>query len=266
MKLRGKTVIVTGASQGIGRECAREFAKAGSNVVLASRKEDALRGLADELSALPGKRLVVPTDVRDRAAVGVLAERAVKEFGSIDVLVNNAGVGLHAPIVDGSIDNMRYVIDVNLFGVIHAVQAVAPVMREQGAGAIVNVSSVAARIVTPNNGIYSGTKAALNSLTDALRLEMEGTGVRVIAVYPGYTATNFHENVIREGEPVGPSRLLSGAPASAVARKIVRLVRREGRDGYVTRGDAFAVTLKNVSPRLVDWGVKRLWGASRKGR
>lgn len=263
MKLRGKTVIVTGASQGIGRETARAFANAGCNVVLASRKGNALDALAVELADLPGKRLTVPVDVRDPSAVNAVVERSVTEFGSIDVLVNNAGVGLYAPVAEGSIDNMRYVIDVNLFGAIYAVQAVVPHMRSQGAGAIVNVSSVAARIATPFNGMYSGTKAALNSVTDALRMELAGDGINVIAVYPGFTATNFHENVIRESEPPGLPRMFKGTPAAAVAKKIVRAVRSGSRDGYVTRGDAFAVTVKNLSPRLVDWGVRRLWSRTR---
>ncbi len=265
MRLKGKTVIVTGASSGIGRETAREFARAGSNVVLASRNEGALKELADELSALPGRRLVAGTDVRDPAAVKAMVERAVAEFGGVDVLVNNAGVGLRSTVSEGSIDNMRYVLDVNVLGVVHAVQAVVPHMRRSGGGAIVNVSSVAGRITTPYSGLYGATKAAVNSLTDALRLELEPDGIVVTAVYPGYTATAFGENAIKEVEaPAPPSRLVRGAPASAVAKTIVRAVRRSSREAFVTFGDALAVSVKNVSPRLVDWGIRRLWLRSRK--
>ncbi len=128
MRLKGSTVIVTGASSGIGRETVRALARAGSNVILASRNKKALQGLAKELKPLPGRGLVVPTDVADREAVKAMVERAVKEFGSIEVLVNNAGLGLNAPIAEGSLENIRHVFEVNLFGAIHCIQAVVPHM------------------------------------------------------------------------------------------------------------------------------------------
>lgn len=264
MKLRDRAVIVTGASSGIGLETAREFARAGSNVVLASRNQAALELLAEELSTLPGWRLVVPTDVRDREAVNAMVERTAQEFGAVDVLVNNAGLGLDATIAEGSLENMRYVLDVNLFGCIYAIQAVVPHMKTKGSGAIINVSSVAGRISTPYNGLYSATKAALNAISDALRLELAGYGIVVTAVYPGYTVTGFGDNLLREMERPRPSRVLRGTPAKAVARKIVAAARRGDREAYVTFGDAMAVTVKNVAPRLVDWGVRRLWVARRE--
>jgi len=264
MKLRGKTVVVTGASSGIGRETAREFARAGSNVVLASRNQKALEALAEELSALPGRRLVVPTDVNDREAVQGMVERTVQEFGSVHVLVNNAAIELHATIAEGKIENMRRVLEVNLFGVIHAVQAVVPHMKRQGTGTIINISSVSGRLVTPYSGIYCASKAALNAISDALRLELAEYGITVVTTQPGYTITRLHENAIRELEMPRPSRLLRGAPARAVAHKIVQAARHGGRDVFVTFGDRAAVALKELSPRLVDWGICRLWLSSRR--
>jgi len=259
MKLRGKAVIVTGASSGIGRATAQEFARAGSNVVLASRDQKELEELAQELAGRPGRRLVVPVDVRDAQAVNAMVQRTVEEFGSVDVLVNNAAQGLDASVAEGKIENMRYVMDVNVFGAIYGVQAVVPHMKRQGSGCIVNVSSVESRIAVPFNGIYSATKAALTAITDALRMELEGTGIKVINVYPGLTVTAFHKNTIREVELPPRSRWLRGVPPSAAAKTIVQAVRREQREAFVTLGDAVAVAIKNVSPRLVEWGIRRLW-------
>ncbi|MFQ5810655.1 MAG: SDR family NAD(P)-dependent oxidoreductase [Armatimonadota bacterium] len=264
MKLRERSVIVTGASSGIGRETAREFARAGSNVVLASRNQGALEELAGELAGLPGRRLVVPTDVREQQAVNAMVERTAEEFGRVDVLVNNAGVGLSASIAEGELENMRYVLDVNLFGVIYGVRAVVPHMKEQGSGTIINISSVAGRIAVPYEGIYCASKAALNALSDALRLELEEYGIKVISIYPGLTVTAFRENLIKEVETRERSRLLRAAPASAVAKAIVRAARRSSRESFVTVGDAAAVTVKGLSPRLVDWGIRRLWLSSQR--
>ena len=116
--------------------------------------------------------------------MSALVERTVAEFSSVDVLVNNAAVGLDASVAEGKIENMRHLMDVNVFGVIYGVQAVVPHMRRRGSGCIVNVSSVESHITTPFNGIYSATKAALTAITDALRMELEGSGIKVIKHYP----------------------------------------------------------------------------------
>ena len=126
MHVDGRAVIITGASSGIGRETAREFARRRAHVVLAARNRDKLEELAQELVEFPGRRLVVPTDVTDRYAVEALVRRTVEEFDSVDVLVNNAGVGLFAPIAGGSLDNLHHLFNVNFWAAIQCIQATVP--------------------------------------------------------------------------------------------------------------------------------------------
>jgi len=255
----GRAVIITGASSGIGRETAREFARRRAHVVLASRNRDKLEELAQELADFPGRRLVVPTDVTDRFAVEALVRRTVEEFDSVDVLVNNAGVGLFAPIAGGSLDNMHHLFNVNFWGAIQCIQATVPYMRRQQRGHIVNVSSVAGKVAAPYMGIYSATKFALTAVSDALRSELAGTGVHVSTVYPGLTETSFQENMLREVEVPDPPRYLPSAKAAAVARRIVQAVRWSLRDAYVTAQDFAAVTAYPLAPGFADWALRFFW-------
>lgn len=265
MHVDGRTVIVTGASSGIGRETAREFARRRAHVVLASRNRDKLDALAAELADLPGRRLVVPTDVTDRLAVEALVRRTVEEFDGVDVLVNNAGVGLFASIAGGSLNNMHHLFNVNFWGAIHCIQAAVPYMRRQGRGHIVNVSSVAGKIATPYLGAYSATKFALTAVSGALRSELAGMGIYVSTVYPGLTHTSFQENMLREvAVPDLPRYLRSVAPA-AVARRIVQAVRWNLRDTYVTAGDFAAVAAYPLAPGLADWALRLFWLGRRPG-
>jgi len=259
MRLRDKTVIVTGASSGIGRETAIAFARADANLVLAARNETALNELAIELAAVGRRVLVVPTDVTQRSGVDALAQRTVEEMGSIDILVNNAGLGLNALLAEGSMTNIRRLFEVNVFGALHCVQAVVPHMKKQGSGQIINVSSVAGKIATPRNGAYAATKFALTAISDALRLELADYGIIVSTVYPGITDTPFVENVLKEVKmPPVPAIVPSVSPRR-VANAIVRAARWEKREVYVTVTDRMAVGLKNVSPCVVDWGMRTFY-------
>ena len=259
MRLAGRTVIVTGASSGIGREAAREFARRRAHVVLASRNREPLEALAEELTDYPGHRLVVPTDVTDRLAVEALVRRTVEEFDSVDVLVNNAGVGLFAPIAGGSLDNMHHVFNVNFWGPVHCIQATLPYMRRQRRGHIVNVSSIAGKVAAPYLGMYSATKFALRAVSDALRSELAGTGINVSTIYPGLTDTSIQENMMREVDVPGPPAFLRSARASAVARRIAQAVRWNLRDAYVTLEDLAAVAAHPLAPGLADWALRLFW-------
>ena len=259
MRLRDKTVIVTGASSGIGRETAIAFARAGANLVLASRNEAALNEVAAEITPFAGRMSVIPTDVTQQAAVEAMVRQAAEELGTVDILVNNAGVGLNALLAEGSMTNIRRLFEVNVFGALHCIQAVVPYMKRQGSGHIINVSSLAGKIATPRNGAYAATKFALTAISDALRLELAGYGIMVTTVYPGITDTAFGENVLKEVDVPPVPGIVRGVSARRVASAIVRAARWEKREVYITVTDRMAVSLKNVSPWVVDWGMRTFY-------
>jgi short-subunit dehydrogenase len=250
---------VTGASSGIGCETARLFARLGSNVVLAARNQERLQQVAHELEGGAGRSVVIATDVTDRQAVQRMARMTIEEFGRVDILVNNAGLGLHALLADGSMENVRRVFEVNVFGALNCVQAVVPYMKRQRYGQVINVSSIAGKIAPPFEGAYAATKFALAAISDALRLELAPYGITVIAVYPGLIQTPFAERALKEIERPSPPAVARGIPTVQVAEAIVRAARRPQPEVYVTRFDRLAVALKAVSPRLVDWGLRRYY-------
>jgi short-subunit dehydrogenase len=255
MDIAGRTAIITGASSGIGQAVAAEFAGRGANVVLASRSRDKLESLASKLAALPGRALVVATDVTQNIAVEALVRRAAEEFGSVDILINNAGVGLFAPIADGNVENARYLFEVNFWGALHCIQTATPYMLEQGSGHIVNVSSVAGHVSPPYMGIYAATKHALAAISDALRVELGGTGVGVSTIYPGLTDTSFTENMLQEVEAPQIPPIARFVGANVVARRIFQAVRWGLRDVYVSPEDVALVVADAALPQLLDWGM-----------
>lgn len=216
MRTDGAVSVVTGASSGIGAATARLLAAQGSKVVLAARRAERIGALAAEL---PGA-LAVPTDVTDPAQVRRLVEQALERHGRVDVVVNDAGQGLHVPVADLDPEDLRAVFDLNVVGPLNVLQAVLPSMRAQGAGAVVNVSSATSLRVIPGLGGYAATKAALNLLSATARLELAGAGIALSVVYPRLTATEFHEH-LRAGHIVRGAVPLTPDPPELAARAIV---------------------------------------------
>ena len=252
-RLTGRTVIVTGASSGIGRETAREFAKHGANVVLASRNREKLEAIAADIGEAAS---VVPVDVTERLSVEALVRRTVEEYDAIDVLINNAGVGLFAPVADGNLDNARHLFDVNFWGAVNCIQAVTPYMTGQRRGHIVNVSSVAGHVSPPHMGMYAATKHALAAVSDALRVELSGSGIGVSTIYPGLTETSFMENMLQEVEAPAIPPIARFASSATVATRIFQAVRFNLRDAYVSPEDVAAVAADALVPQLSDWLMK----------
>lgn len=249
MDPRGAVVIITGASSGIGAAAARMFADAGADVVLAARSAAAL----DELAAtLPGRPLAVPTDVRSEESARHLVERAIAERGQIDLLINNAGIGVASPVTTLAADELREVLDVNLFGPLATIQAVLPHMRQRGKGHIINVSSVVGVHTLPYIGGYAASKAALDRLTEALRIELRGSGVAVTLLRPGTTRTAFQSRRLGSSGKVQRRSTPAGVAPEAVARALLRAARHAPRVAYVSLTDRIQLMLASLAPALSD--------------
>jgi NAD(P)-dependent dehydrogenase (short-subunit alcohol dehydrogenase family) len=181
-----KVVLITGCSTGIGRDAAQCLARSGYTVVATARKLETLQDLSVALK--------LTLDVTQPDSILRAVDETIRKFGRINILINNAGYALRGVVEEVQVEQAQKMFDANLFGVIRLVQAVAPYMRKQGEGRIINISSIAGKLSTPVNGLYSASKFALEAISDALRWELAPFGVRVVLIEPGSIKTAFEEN------------------------------------------------------------------------
>ncbi|MGA2089895.1 MAG: SDR family oxidoreductase [Endomicrobiales bacterium] len=234
MDINGKIAIVTGASAGIGYETAKLLGQAGAKLALVARTKSKLELLAAEL---PGS-LPVPADMTDEAAIRAMVEAVYKKFGRIDILVNNAGRGYDCPVEFIDTEKYRLNIQLNVIGPLVAMQSVIPVMRKQGGGSIVNISSGTALMYLPTMAAYSSTKRALGGITLTARQELANDKIAVSIVYPYITLTDFEKNTLKCAIPADEENEDgNGRPpadtAQFVAQKIVDVILTGAAEQYV---------------------------------
>lgn len=254
MNLNGKVALITGASQGIGAACAASFRRRGAKLSLIARSEERLRAVGGNDAVITAGDLLDP-EVRRRAV-----ESTVERFGSIDVLVNNAGAGLYSYASRAPMAEARRMFELNLMVPLELIQLVAPVMLEKRSGVIVNVGSIAGKATLPWLTLYSASKYALGSLTDGLRMELGHQGIHSILVCPGYVTTGFRENVLAGRLPESIQRSSRfEISAGECAEAIVVAVEKKKRTVVTPRIGWALIAFARLFPWVLDWQLARMY-------
>ena len=247
MRIDGKVVLITGGSEGIGAACAAAFRKRGAKLSLVARSADKLRDAGGPEALITGGDVTLP-EVREGAVAGTL-----ERFGGIDILINNAGMGLYDPAWRAPLTDARRLFELNFFAPLALTQLVTPHMRQRRAGVIVNVSSIGGKVTLPWLTLYSASKYALCSLTDGLRMELKRDGIHTMTVCPGYVKTNFQEHALGSAPPpkVSSGKQFAITPAQC-AEAIARGVERDARTVMAPRSGWLFVVTARLFPSLVD--------------
>jgi NAD(P)-dependent dehydrogenase (short-subunit alcohol dehydrogenase family) len=264
LSFSNRTVLVTGASSGIGRETALAFGAAGANVILVARGAKALAEVAASVRKLGANAMAIPTDVTQGPAVAACFRKAARRFGALDIVVNNAGVMIPSKVEDIRDADLRTMLDVNLFGALHVMQQAVKVMRRQGHGHIVNVASLAGRRGFSPLGGYCATKFALVGMTEALRIELGGEDIHVSLVMPGVVDTPLATSAQRGGGvPIPwPERL--NMPPSWVTQCIFLAIRFRLAEIAVPPGAALIEKLAALAPGTTDSVLRWAVGAAQR--
>jgi short-subunit dehydrogenase len=242
MDISGKVVVLTGASAGIGLSTARLFASKGAKLVLVARSGGVLQALAEELRQQGQVAFVRPTDMRDPKEIRAMVREAHQHFGQIDLLINNAGQAVAGSVEELDHENFQKILDLNLWGPLHAMQAVIPLMRKSGGGLIMNVSSMVTKMFLPGLGGYAASKAALNMLSGTARAELAPDNIRVVTMFPRMTSTDFGKNSLGNSQMRQRQRDSGNRPnvvvdtAEQVAEKILEAAVKEPAEQYMEEG------------------------------
>jgi len=253
VQFKGQVALITGASSGIGKALAEALAAAGCHLVLAARRGEQLERLSQKLEQAHGiHALVVPTDVSDPEQVQALVDKALNNFGQIDMLFNNAGISSFAYFHQEELAQMERLMAVNYWGVVYCTQAVLPGMLARRQGLIVNVSSVAGKLAQPGIAHYSASKHALNGLSDALRMELAPHEVRVLLLCPTSTQTEIVKNAAQQkAVNFNPERYF-GMSAQRVARETLHAILDRKTEHVLGAAERLGIAGRHLFPRAFD--------------
>ena len=256
-KIEGLRTIVTGASSGIGREIAIELAQQRAKLIVTARRAERLEEVLAELQRVNADAVSVVGDIVDAATRTALVETAVGEFGGLDAVVNNAGIGALGPFLHADQDRLRRVMEVNFFAPVELIRVALPLLRQGNWPIIANVSSVLGHRAVANKSEYCASKFALHGFSDALRCELAGEGIDVLIVSPSTTSSEFFDRVIDKSDTpdVPMSRAMS---PRAVAQKTVRAMRRGKHEVILSAGGKALVWLDRLGPPIMNRILARL--------
>lgn len=253
--LKDKVVIVTGASLGIGKSCVERLIQLGSKVVLVSRNESKLNELAGQWPE--ADTLVVPADVSDEAQVKRMVDQVIDHYQRVDVLINNAGVGLKGSILTAPIEIYESMMKTNVFGVLYCIRSVYPHMKKQKSGVIVNVSSVAGIKGFPDCGLYSSSKFAVNGMTESFEQNAKHDNINVILFCPGKVESEFENNVVYRDEPYDPKR--TGISSPEAAESLINAIQKNKKMVVVGKKCIPLYWLNRLSPRLTNYIISKIY-------
>ena len=249
MDFKNKTVLITGASSGIGKQTAIEFAKLGANIILVARRKEKLNELAKELEKFNVTIFVCQCDVSDKSQVKEMSKNVLEKFDSIDVLVNNAGFAIYGSVKDLSIDEIESQMETNYFGMMYCIKNFLPSMLDKKSGHIVNVASVAASFGLPGIASYCASKFAMLGFSEGLKHELHGTGVGITVVSPIMVRTDFFDHPSFEKMPkYSPTSLSS----KTVAKAILKAANSPRLEIIVPSVVRSAVWLKHTFPYFIN--------------
>ncbi len=255
-KLNGLRVLVTGASQGIGRALVVEAAKRGCKVLAAARSQPLLDELAAEVRAAGGTLETVAADItkpEDRAA---MVSAATRHFGGLDVLVNNAGIGATGHFMDSEPDVLRQIFETNFFGLTETTRVFLPLLKQGVTPAIVNISSVVGRRALPARSLYSASKFAVAGFSEAIRAELAKDGIDVLVVSPGLTRTNFSKNMLEQKARMQMDHM-RGMTSEEVAVTTLKAMERGTLETTLTFKGKMLVLVNRFAPWVVDFFSKK---------
>src|SRR5262245_32149138 len=249
--LAGARILVTGASQGIGRSLAEAAAARGAKVLAAARSPALLERLAEEVRARGGLLKTVQADVTSPQDRQMMAAAALEHFGGLDILVNNAGIGATGHFADVSPERLRKIMEVNFFGLTETTRVFLPILKKGIRPAIVNISSIAGKRGIPARSEYSASKFAVQGFSEALRAELAKDNIDVLVICPGFTATNFSQNMIEQKAMIQYDHL-RGMSAEQVARATLRAIEKGKNELHLTFQGKLVALVSRFFPRIAD--------------